>query len=145
MLRDAQLFASRISKLDGSGDLGDSILTTVKDRTLPVTEVPATTTPAATAGTEAAKTTPEEPPLPPTPVVEISGSPPNPPLPASPDEVAEESANGDVAVANGVVELVESPSGESDGAIEAVVEVDTSDDKKDGEQEIKKKEKEDKA
>lgn len=116
MLRDAQHFAARISKLDGAGDLGDSILTTATNRTLPVAEVPA----AAIAATS------PDPPLPPTPVPEISGTPPNPPLPVSPDEVMDEVVNGDVAVANGVVEtetlIIESPGVDSEEAVEAEVE-----------------------
>ena len=77
MLRDAHHFAARISKLAGAGDLGDSILTTAANRTLPVAEVPAAAT--ITASTETAAATSPDPPLPPTPVVEISDTPPNPP------------------------------------------------------------------
>src|SRR5690349_14508605 len=101
MLRDAQHFASRISKLEGSGDLGEAILAAAAEKKLPVTDAPA---PAAVANTETeSKTNVVDPPLPPTPVVEISGILPNPQLPISPDEVVAEPANGDV-VANGVVE-----------------------------------------
>lgn len=132
MLRDAQHFAAKISKLDGAGDLGDSILTTATNRTLPVAEVPVVAT--TTATTEVVATTSPEPPLPPTPVVEISSSPPNPPLPISPDEVAAEVVNGDIAVANGVVEsetlIIESPGVDSEEAAE--VEAATEEDKKDG-------------
>jgi hypothetical protein len=139
MLRDAQHFAAKISKLDGAGDLGDSILTTATNRTLPVAEVPAA--PAIVATTEPAAATSPEPPLPPTPVVEISSSPPNPPLPISPDEVAAEVVNGDVAVANGVVEsetlVIESPGVESEEATE--VEVETEEGTKDG-KEVEEKE-----
>jgi hypothetical protein len=123
MLRDAQHFAARIGKLDGAGDLGESILATATNRTLPVAEVPITA--ATTASTEAAPAaTSPDPPLPPTPAVEISGSPPNPPLPVSPDEVAaEEVVNGNIAVANGVVEtetlIVASPGVDSEEATEA--------------------------
>jgi hypothetical protein len=119
MLRDAQHFAARIGKLEGAGDLGESILTTATNRTLPVAEAPV---PAATTEAAPAATSPD-PPLPPTPAVEISGPPPNPPLPASPDEVAEEVVNGDVSVANGVVEtetlIVASPGVDSEEATEA--------------------------
>jgi hypothetical protein len=124
MLRDAQHFAAKISKLDGAGDLGDSILTTATNRTLPVAEVPVVAT--TTATTEVATSTNPEPPLPPTPVVEISSSPPNQPLPISPDEVAAEVVNGDIAVANGVVEsetlIIESPGVDSEEAVEVEVE-----------------------
>lgn len=123
MLRDAQHFAARISKLDGAGDLGDSILTTATNRTLPVAEVPAAA--ATVASTVTAAGTSSDPPLPPTPVVEISGSPPNPPLPVSPDEAVSEVVNGDVTVANGVVDetlVVESPSAGSEEAAEEELE-----------------------
>lgn len=138
MLRDAQHFAARISKLDGSGDLGDSILTTATNRALPVAEVPAPA--AATATTKTAAATSSDPPLPPTPVVEVSDSPPNPPLPVSPDEVASEEVNGEVAVANGVVDetlVVKSPSAESEEVVEEVAK--TEGDTNDGE-EVEEKE-----
>ncbi|OBT88549.1 hypothetical protein VE02_03967 [Pseudogymnoascus sp. 03VT05] len=141
MLRDAHHFAAKISKLDGAGDLGDSILTTATNRTLPVAEVPPA--PAIAATTEPAAATSPEPPLPPTPVVEISGSPPNQPLPISPDEVADAVVNGDIVVANGAVEsetlIIESPGMESEEAAEAEAEAeDGTKDEKDAEKETEK-------
>ncbi|OBT67362.1 hypothetical protein VE03_03036 [Pseudogymnoascus sp. 23342-1-I1] len=139
MLRDAQHFAARISKLDGAGDLGDSILTTATNRTLPIAEVPAAATTAAS--TETATATTPEPPLPPTPVVEISGTPPNPPLPVSPDEVVGVLVSGDAVEANGVVEaetlVIASPGADSEEATE--VEVETEEGTKD-EKEVEGKE-----
>lgn len=144
MLRDAQHFAARISKLDGAGDLGDSILTTATNRTLPVAEVPAAATTAAS--TETAAATSPDPPLPPTPVVEISETPINPPLPVSPDEVVAEVVNGDVAVANGVAEaetlVIESPGVDSEDATEAEAETEEgTKDEKEVEEEKKEAEK----
>ena len=58
MLRDIELFRSRISKLDGTGDIGDYLVKLVNDKTVAQKEEPLKT-PESTNAAESAKTSSE--------------------------------------------------------------------------------------
>ena len=56
MLRDAELFRSRLSKLDGAADVGDHIVNVVNSKIVVVAEKAAVTESKPTSTTEAAST-----------------------------------------------------------------------------------------
>lgn len=56
MIRDAELFSTKMSKIEGSGDLGEYIVDLVKSKPLPEAEVPSIPAPAAEPEGEEEKT-----------------------------------------------------------------------------------------
>lgn len=73
MMRDAEHFAQKMAKMEGAGDLGDTIINIVKDKKLPEVEEAkpekeeTTNTTTTTNETESQSTATPDPPLPPTP------------------------------------------------------------------------------